>query len=55
MLVPDYSNSFACTLLVSKAMKGNSDVNPLLKPEDHIPILSFLLKNIKDPLIAFLI
>jgi hypothetical protein len=51
MLVPDFSNSFVCTLLVRKSMKKNNDANL----NDHIPILSFLLKNIKDPLLAFLI
>jgi hypothetical protein len=30
-------------------------INPHLEPEDYIPVLSFLLKNIKDPLIAFLV
>jgi len=39
---------------------SNSDVlltdnNPLLKNDDYIPILSFLLKKIKDPVKAFLL
>lgn len=30
-------------------------INPFLEPEDYIPVFNFLFKNIKDPLIAFLV